>query len=320
MKLSTLLTLFVVTSALAPVASAQEKAEVSTAHHSVLAADKGKIFKFDADGNVVWHYDGLRQVHRIQQLENGNILCQQGWQKIVEINPAKEIVWTYDATTNGNKGKKLEVHAFQRLPNGNTMIVENGIGRIIEVDKAGKIQHEIAYKVGQLHAHSDVRMAHKLADGHYLVSHEKEGRVTEYDGAGKIVWDFPVPMFDKPAKNGHGPEAFGNQVYNAIRLKNGNTLIATGNGHSVLEVTPEKKVVWQLHQNDLPGITLAWVTSLEVLPNGNIVFGNCHAGPDNPQIIEVTRDKKVVWTFKDFKNLGNAVASSATVGVKGVVR
>src|ERR1035437_3427460 len=32
-----------------------------------------------------------------------------------------------------------------------------------------------------------------------------------------------------------------------------------------------------------------------LLPNGNIVIGNCHAGDKNPQIIEVTRDKKVAW-------------------------
>ena len=91
-----LLTLFVALPAIA-----QEKAEVSKPHHSVLAADKGKIVKFDQAGKVIWEYGGLRQVHKIQQLDNGNILCQHGWQKIVEITPDKKIVWTYDATTNG---------------------------------------------------------------------------------------------------------------------------------------------------------------------------------------------------------------------------
>ena len=54
---------------------------------------------------------------------------------------------------------------------------------------------------------------------------------------------------------------------------------------------------------------LAWVTTLHVLPNGNIIVGNCHAGPENPQLIEVTRDKKVVWQFKDHKNFGNSFAA-----------
>src|SRR5690606_25546899 len=95
------------------------------------------------------------------------------------------------------------------------------------------------------------------------------------------------PLFDKEKKPGHGLDAFGNQVFSAVRLPNGNTLIGGGNGHCVLEVTPDKEIVWELHQDDLPGIRLAWVTTLEVLPNGNYVIGNCHAGPGNPLLIEV---------------------------------
>jgi hypothetical protein len=33
---------------------------------------------------------------------------------------------------------------------------------------------------------------------------------------------------------------------------------------------------------------------LHVLPSGNLIVGNCHAGAANPQLFEVTRDKKVV--------------------------
>ena len=61
-----------------------------------------------------------------------------------------------------------------------------------------------------------------------------------------------------------------------------------------------KEIVWKVEQNDLPGITLAWVTRVERLPNGNTMIGNCHAGPDNPQFIEVTPDKKVVWALRSW--------------------
>jgi hypothetical protein len=95
----------------------------------------------------------------------------------------------------------------------------------------------------------------------------------------------------------------GQQPVRRVRLPSGNTLIATGNGHSVIEVTPDKQVVWHLKQDDLPGVKLAWVTTLQVRPNGNIILGNCHAGEQNPQVVEVTRDKKVVWQFKDFQDV-----------------
>ena len=64
-----------------------------------------------------------------------------------------------------------------------------------------------------------------------------------------------------------------------------------------------------IKQKELPGITL------HVLPNGNLIVGNCHAGADQPQLFEVTREKKVVWTFKDHKTFGNSLASAQVLGV-----
>jgi len=43
------------------------------------------------------------------------------------------------------------------------------------------------------------------------------------------------------------------------------------------------------------------------LANGNTRFVNCHAGPENPQIIEVTPEKKVVWSFRDFETFGDSM-------------
>jgi hypothetical protein len=194
------------------------------------------------------------------------------------------------------------------------MIVESGIGRIIEVDAGGKLLKEVKLKVDRPDAHRDTRLARRLDNGHYLVCQEGDGAVREYDAGGKLIWDFAVPMFGKDAKGGHGPEAFGNAVFGALRLKNGNTLIATGNGHSVLEVTPAKDVIWKIDQKDLPGITLAWVTTLQVLPNGNYVIGNCHAGPGQPILIEVEpKTKKVVWQLDGFEQFGNDVSNTLVV-------
>jgi outer membrane protein assembly factor BamB len=245
-------------------------------------------------------------IHNAQLLKNGNLVFQdKGWNHIVEKTPDGKVVWEYDSAKT-NPGQRVEVHAFQRLDDGNTMIAESGVGRIIEVSPEGKIVKEVKLQVSKPNAHSDTRMVRKIANGNYLVAHEADGIAKEYAPDGKVVWEFPVPMFDKPGAGGHGPEAFGNHLFSAERLANGNTLIGTGNGHSVIEVTPDKKIVWKLEQKDLPGITLAWVCRVERLANGNTVINNCHAGPENPQLIEVTPDKKVVWQWKDFKNFGNS--------------
>lgn len=285
----------------------------SDAAHRILTADSSthRIAIIAADGQTEWEYR-IGPLHDLHLLPDGHVLFQTSWTRIVEVDPSdNRVVWEYDAATaNGNAGKNVEVHAFQRLPNGWTMIAESGTARIIEVDREGTLRHELKLPVPQPHPHHDTRLVRKLDSGHYLVCHEQEGLVREYDPAGKTVWEYEIPLFGNDRRPGHGVDAFGNQCFAALRLPGGNTLISTGNGHSVLEVTPEKEVVWSLKQGELPGIELAWVTTLQVLDNGNIVLGNCHAGPNNPQVIEVTRDKKIVWTFHDFKRFGNALTNT----------
>jgi len=291
------------------------QAEQTGTPRRVLGADDStrRIAIIAPDGSVEWEHP-VGPIHDAWLLPNGNLLFQKNWTQIVEMTPGKQVVWEYDAATqNGNTGKRVEVHAFQRLDDGLTMIVESGPARILEVDGQGKARKEVKLRVDKPNAHSDTRLARKLSNGHYLVAHENDGCVREYDPTGQVVWEYPVPLFGKERRGGHGPEAFGNSVYSAIRLPNGNTLIGTGNGHSVLEVTPEKQIVWKVEQNDLPGITLAWVTRVERLPNGNTRIGNCHAGPSQPQFIEVTPDKKVVWTFKDHKVFGDSMPVQAVL-------
>lgn len=288
------------------------------AQHRVITQGNGKLAMVDERGQIEWEME-WGGIHDIHILDSGNILTRRGRSEVVEIDPqTKDIVWSYDsAKRNGNEGEQVEIHAFQPLAGDNVMIAESGPARIIEVNRDGKILSQIKLKVDNPHPHMDTRLARKLANGHYLVCHEGDGVLREYDGDGKVVWEYEVPMFGKQAQPGHGPESFGNKLFGAVRLKNGNTLIATGNGHSVIEVTPDKQIVWHLQQNDLPGITLAWVTTLEVLPNGNYVIGNCHAGAGQPLLVEVEpKSKKVVWTFDHFDTFGNSVSNSQLMDVE----
>ena len=276
--------------------------------HRVLVQGNGVLAVVEPDGSTSWS-TAWGGIHDLHVLESGNIMVQRGAHEVVELDRTTgEVVWSYDsATSNGNEGRPVEVHAFQPLENERVMIVESGPARIIEVDARGKVQNGIPLTVDASSTHSDTRNARKTATGSYLVAHERDGKVREYDAKGSVIWEYDVPLFGRERAGGHGPEAFGNQLYSAVRLENGNTLIGTGNGHSVIEVTPEKEIVWQLEQQDLEGITLAWVTQVERLANGNTRLVNCHAGPDNPQIIEVTPAKQVVWTFHDFDTFGNSM-------------
>ncbi|WP_145450931.1 beta-propeller domain-containing protein [Gimesia panareensis] len=251
----------------------------------------------DTKGKVLWSYEtegpakGHAGHHDVQLLPNGNILFHDSWTGLKEISLAKKVVWTYDsAKSNGNAGKRVDVHAFKRLPNGNTVIVESGVGRIIEVDRDGKLVHQFPLKKGGAQS---TRLMRITPEGTYLVCSEQPGVVIEYDRDGKVIWEYPI----------------GTRVYGALRLKNGNTLIASGSGHSVREVTPDKRTIWEVKER-VPGtnVALKWTTCLQELDNGNLVIGNCHAGPENPQILELDDNRKIVWQFDEFDLVGNGLA------------
>jgi outer membrane protein assembly factor BamB len=298
-------------------------AQAAWAQHRIALQGNGKLVIVERRGEVLWQFP-WDAIHDMFFSPSGTLMVQQGASKVVEIDIAKrKIIWTYDsAASNGNAGQRVEVHAFQPLADGRVMIAESGPSRIIEVNRAGKLLHAIRLKVNHPNPHTDTRLARKLGDDHYLVCHEGDGAVREYDEAGRVIWEYLVPLFGKSPLPGHGPEAYGNKCFATVRLPSGNTLISTGNGHRLIEVTPQQEIVWQIGQHDLPGITLAWVTTIEVLANGHYVIGNCHAGPGQPLVIELDpKTKEVVWTLDRYETFGNSVSTSQILdGGRGVLR
>lgn len=288
--------------------------------HRVLGADKGHVAIVEPDGKVSWEYPCKGTPHDLTLLANGNVLFINADSEVVEVSPAKQVVWSYKPQPARDDVKKIEVHAAQRLSDGNTLVAETGNRRLVEVDQKGQIVRTIPLTIENPHPHRDTRLARKLVSGNYLVCHEGDGKVREYDPSGKVVWTYALDLAGRPRAPGHGVEGHGTECYGAVRLANGNTLIACGNGNRVIEVNPAGKTVWSVDQNELPGIQLAWVTTLHALPNGNVIFGNCHAGEANPQVVEVSRDKKVVWTFKNFETFGNSLAAVHVVDAKDAIR
>lgn len=265
--------------------AADEKQPAGAANqvcHPFLCADygQGKVFMVSAEGKVQWEFPAP-SAHEVWRLPNGNFLLSR-LQGPVEITPDRKIVWEYK-TAKGN-----EVHTCQPLCNGNVLVGECGACRLIEVDRQGKIQKEIKLVSNTKGTHGQMRIARKTLAGTYLVAQTGDGLVREYDAEGKPVRTIKVP---------------GNP-YIAVRLPNGNTLIACGDGHKLIEVDPQDKIVWKIDENDLPGHPLRFVADVERLPNGNTVVcnwgGHGHVG-QQPQIFEVTPQLKVVWQVFDNK-------------------
>jgi hypothetical protein len=245
---------------------------------------QGKVFIVSLEGKVEWEYPAPN-CNDLWILSNGNLLFNTG-HGVKEVTRNKKVIFNYDSES--------EIYACQRLADGNTFIAECNSGRLLEVTPEGKIHKEIRLlPKGKDGGHAYMRNARKLENGNYLVAHYEEDMVREYNSNGKLIREIPAPG---------GP-------HSVVRLHNGNTLIACADhkgGPQVIEVDSTGKIVWQVKADDLPGISLKFMTGLQRLPNGNTVMTNW-LGHGNfgkaPHIIEITKDKKVVWTFSDFQNM-----------------
>lgn len=261
---------------------------------------------------VIWEHP-IEQLHDLQWLggttgHHGRVLFQDRWTHLLEVDTATgAVLWEYDALTSGEG--PVEIHGFRRLDDGSTWIAESGRSRLVRLDAEAQVVEVV--ELGDLarDAHHGTRLMRPTPDGTFLLALEQAGRVVEVNTAGEVLWSYTVPLFDRQRAPGHGPEAHGNQAFGALRLADGDTLITTGNGSSLIRVRPNGSLRWHLGQRDLPDITLAWTTTIQELSTGHLVLGNCHAGPDQPQAVELTPNGVPVWTFKDHQRFGNALSN-----------
>jgi hypothetical protein len=217
-------------------------------------------------------------------LSNANILFSR-MAYIAEITPDKKVVWRYDCHVPPG-AQHTEIHACQPLGLDKVMFVENGLPpklKIINI-KTGivEVEHELPFDEPR-GVHAQFRRARVTASGTYLISFLNLGYVAEYDKNFKEIWKYniPTPWAALRLKNGNTlitdekdaltreVNAHGETVWefnchtdlpaeyqlasapqSCTRLANGNTIFTSrgnnGKGFQLVEVTPDKQVVWVL--------------------------------------------------------------------------
>jgi hypothetical protein len=257
-----------------PAAKADEPAPAIK--HSFLACGQ-QTFIVDGDGKVTWEY--RRPTRDGWVLPGGNLLLaiSKGVDypggAAVEVTREGKIAFEF-------KGTQSEVNTVQPLEDGNILLTEAGDKpRLLEVDRKGKIVVEVPLSAQTKDHHLQTRMARKLANGHYLVPQLLDKVVREYTPDGKIVWEVKTPHWpftairlkdgntlinctlgnivievDRNGKivwqlsNDDLPGKPINDACGGQRLPSGNTVItshhAGANQIKLLEVNPDKKVVW----------------------------------------------------------------------------
>ncbi|MBN2451599.1 MAG: FAD-dependent oxidoreductase [Lentisphaeria bacterium] len=255
---------------------------VGSVRHEFLCTDngQGKVLRFDGDGRCVWEV-AAPGCQDVWALPDGHVLFSYITKEgggVREVNARKETVWEF--------GVKGAVHGCQRLPNGNTALGECGACRVIVVTPGGEIVQETPLTSTTQNPHYHMRHIRVTPEGNVLVAHPKEAVVREYTPDGTVLRE--ITNVGRP--------------FTAVRLENGNTLVAGGDDCLVTEVDPADRIVWQLRAADVPEVNFRWAAGVQRLPNGNTVFcnwlGHGQYGKGVP-LVEVTPDKRIVWRFTD---------------------
>ncbi|MFA6530235.1 MAG: aryl-sulfate sulfotransferase [Candidatus Micrarchaeia archaeon] len=212
-----------------------------------VVARKG-IFEVDKSGNILWEYRTGKISHDADRLPNGNILFGFGAEdkstdaQVTEITPSGKVVWTWYAKDHYNTLSYNKIYdqgwthtnAVLRMDNGDTLISPRNFNLLVEVDASGNVVKEIG-KGLMYYQHDPVF----LADGNLLfANHVEPNEILEINpNTNEVLWNYTInSTYLQPARD-------------ANRLPNGNTLI-TGTG-AILEVTPDKEVVWSLKLSNI---------------------------------------------------------------------
>lgn len=262
-----------------------EAAESPAITHSFFVAGPTLTGIIGEDGEVLWD-SGKGAARDGYVLPNGHVLIC--WSDVVhEYDADKNVVFSYELSDLNE-----ELGTAVRLNNGLTMITELGEKpRIIEVDAAGEIVHEVPLQPETDNGHMQTRMARKLPNGNYLVPHLLAFAVKEYTPSGDVIQTIRT---DREELGGREAE---NWPFTAIRLDNGNTVINLTHGNKIIEVDSEGDIVWKMSNEDVDTPIFDDPCGAQRLPNGNTVITSYHA-EEGVKLFEVTRDREVVWTYE----------------------
>jgi hypothetical protein len=260
-------------------------------------SDRGRLTLLTKDGQIEWQYDVSTigpEANDAWLLPSGNVVFAHV-NGARELTPTKQVVWNYSAPA-GSEVQSCQPLSNGNYLLGEAH--NGGMGLLREVDATGAVRATITVNApSALSAHNQFREVRKTPQGTYLVTYLAPNVAEEFDASGKLLRTFPCGSFVAvrlPEGNtlvscgdAHRvievdpqnnvvwqiteTEIPGNRLDFAAglqRLANGNTVICNWPGHAgaatpppqAFEVTPDKKVVWELNDS-----RLGWVSNVEVL-------------------------------------------------------
>lgn len=236
---------------------------------------------------VIWTHDlePGNECNGVAADRKGNILYsyKQGARLI---DRSGKTIWDYPAAK-----PEEEVQFATVTDKGFVLAVCGNPSRIVELDRAGRVTKEIRFDTEIERPHSQFRQICPLGNGSYLVPLLSQSQVIIVNPQGEITDRIRVE--GKP--------------FSVKATTTGTYIVSGGDGHCITEVTPQGDVVRRIGQDDIPGISLGYVAQINPDEKGNWLICNWlghGADPDQPHLIEIDPQNRVIWSFGDKERVG----------------
>lgn len=208
---------------------------------------------------------------------------------------AKLVTWDHQVVWDYQTPDKTELQSATLLRNGGVLLgICGNPARFIELDKNGKEVNKVLLDLGVEKPHSQFRQVFQLRNKNYLIPVMAKQKVLEVTRKGKVVAEHQIR----------------GKAFSSFELKDGNLLLPCGDGHHYMVIDRRTgKELKRTNADDIPGVSLLFVGQILQLENQNLLICNWYghtkdATVDEPQLIEVDKDGKVVWSLHDKKNVG----------------
>lgn len=270
-------------------AAAQDKILVAgSGNPSIMLVDK-------QTGKVEWQHalEKGEECNTVALTKEGNILYSyKKGAKVVTWN--HQVVWDYPAPD------KTELQSATILRNGGILLgICGNPAQFIELDKKGKMVNKVTYDLEVEKPHSQFRQIFQLKNKNYLVPVMAKQKVMEISRKGKLVAEHKID----------------GGAFSSLELSDGNLLLPCGDKHYYLIIDRKTgKELKRITSDELEGASLWFVAQMLELKNKNLLICNWGGHTkgsivDEPQLIEINKDGKAVWTLNDKQNIDKVSAA-----------
>lgn len=279
-------------------ASPSPLANLNEGHLLISDILRKRVIELNDSGQIVWQLggkdkdDSFSPYNAIRLRSGTTLVTDSDNDRVVEFTKSGVVYWELtDREGFRDLYLRRPVQAI-RLLNGNTLIVDQGNHRVFEVNHLDKIvwQYGITSTVGcsenKLYSPSYVQ---RLANGNTLITDTDNHRVIEIDSDDKIVWQYGNVKNKLGSGYGEGRDQLNAPMF-ASKLENNNVLIVDTGNFRVLEVNPEKQVVWHFSTEVSKGSPI----NISPFKAYRIKYGHTVI-VSSDQIIEIDQNNNLVY-------------------------